>query len=559
MSTPASPLRPHRVVPVTLAQLAAVTAPAAQDGPGADAAAARVDGDAGTRVTGVTLRAQDVRPGDLFAALPGTRTHGARYAADAAAAGAVAVLTDDAGAADAAATGLPVLRHPAPRDVLGPVSARVYGDPSRSLQVIGITGTSGKTTTSYLVEAGLRAARRVPGLLGTVETRIDGRRVPSALTTPEAPDLQALLAVMVERGVDTVVMEVSSHALVLGRVAGTRFTVGAFTNLSQDHLDFHTDMDDYFTAKAQLFDPASPTRCARPVVCVDDAWGQRMAGVAGPRTATVSTTGPAPGAGSPPGWTVEDVGENRAHEQAFTLVGPRGTRTPVSVRMPGRFNVANAALAMAVLHEAGVDLTDAAHGVSAVGVPGRMQRVERGQPFAAVVDYAHKPAALAAVVAALREQHEGRLAVVVGAGGDRDTGKRPVMGEVAARGADLVVVTDDNPRSEDPAAIRAEVLAGARAVPEAERGEVREVGDRAAAIAEAVAWAERGDVVLVAGKGHEQGQLVDGVTTPFDDRAVLGDALEAREVERSGARLTHPGPSVADDVTGDRGTQEEAR
>lgn len=550
MSTPAPPLRPHRTTPVTLGELAAVTGASGPGDPAPHAVAAVVDGDPGTRVTGITLRAQDVRAGDLFAALPGTRTHGARFAAEAAAAGAVAVLTDEAGAPDAAATGLPVLRHPDPRAVLGRVSARVHGDPSRSLQVIGITGTSGKTTTSYLVEAGLRAAGRVPGLLGTVETRIDGRRVPSALTTPEAPDLQALLAVMLERGVDTVVMEVSSHALVLGRVAGTRFTVGGFTNLSQDHLDFHTDMDDYFAAKALLFDPASPTCCARPVVCVDDGWGTRMAGIAGPRVATVSSTS-APAGQQRADWSVEDVGENRAHEQAFTLVGPHGTRTPVSVRMPGRFNVANAALAVAVLHAAGIDLTDAAHGVSAVGVPGRMQRVERGQPFTAVVDYAHKPAALAAVVGALREQHDGRLAVVVGAGGDRDTGKRPVMGEVAARGADLLVVTDDNPRSEDPAAIRAEVLAGARAVPEGERAEVREIGDRARAVAAAVAWAQPGDVVLVAGKGHEQGQLVAGRTTPFDDRTVLGEALEDREAQRSGQVLAQPGASVADDVVGE--------
>lgn len=231
-----------------------------------------------TRVTGVTLRSQDVRPGDLFAALPGASAHGARFAADAVAAGAVAVLTDPAGVdqlpADLDAA---VLVHPEPRAVLGALAADVYGHPSRTLRVIGVTGTSGKTTTTYLIEAGLRAAGRTAGLIGTVGIRIDGRDEPSSLTTPEAPDLQALLAVMLERGVDTVVMEVSSHALTLGRVDGTVFEAGGFTNLSRDHLDFHPTMEDYLDAKARLFEPDSPTHAARAVVCVDDDWGRRIA------------------------------------------------------------------------------------------------------------------------------------------------------------------------------------------------------------------------------------------------------------------------------------------
>ncbi|MGW0044470.1 UDP-N-acetylmuramoyl-L-alanyl-D-glutamate--2,6-diaminopimelate ligase [Rhodococcus sp. NPDC003348] len=484
--------------------------------------AAQDHGDsADVTVTGIDLRAQGVQPGDLFAALPGARAHGADFAATALDRGAVAVLTDPAGLERIAppAAPLPVLVHPDPRAVLGIVSAAVYGNPSQRLRIVGITGTSGKTTTSYLVEAGLTAAGRHPGLVGTIETRIDGRRVPSALTTPEAPQLHALFAAMLERGIDTVVMEVSSHALALGRVAGTEFAVGAFTNLSQDHLDFHSDLDDYFAAKARLFDPASTVHAARAVVCVDDEWGAKMATVAGPDTVTVSTTG----AGA---WTASGVTTSADGTQSFAVVTPDGQNLTATLRLPGRYNVANALLALAVLHECGVAPADAILGLAEVDVPGRVQRIDRGQQFLAVVDYAHKPAALEAVIATLRGQSSGRLAVVVGAGGDRDQGKRPLMGEAGARGADLLVITDDNPRSEDPATIRAALLEGARGVPEDRRGEIREIGDRAEAIAAAVEWAGPGDIVLVAGKGHEIGQEIGGVKYPFDDREVVAEAID---------------------------------
>ncbi|SDE26598.1 UDP-N-acetylmuramoyl-L-alanyl-D-glutamate--2,6-diaminopimelate ligase [Rhodococcus tukisamuensis] len=487
-------------------------------------------------VTGVELRAQTVAAGDLFAALPGARAHGAEFAADALARGAVAVLTDEAGLATLAASAagpVPVLVHPNPRSVLGAASAEIYGNPSRRLRVVGITGTSGKTTTAYLVEAGLTAAGHRAGLVGTIETRIEGRRVPSALTTPEAPQLHALFAVMLERGIDTVVMEVSSHALALGRVDGTHFEIGAFTNLSQDHLDFHRDLDDYFAAKARLFAPDEAVHADRAVVCVDDDWGRAMAQVAGSAT-TVSTAGEAADAD----WTVSDVDATGDGSQQFLATGPDGTARRVSLRLPGGYNVANALLALATLDACGVDLDRAIAGIGSVDVPGRVQRVDRGQDFLAVVDYAHKPGALEAVIATLRGQSNGRIAVVVGAGGDRDQGKRPIMGEVAARGADLLVITDDNPRSEDPATIRAAVREGALGVPAAERGEVREFADRAEAIADAVAWAGTGDVVLVAGKGHEIGQEINGVKHPFDDREVLGAAIERR---RGNADTTHGG------------------
>ncbi|MFW0787082.1 UDP-N-acetylmuramoyl-L-alanyl-D-glutamate--2,6-diaminopimelate ligase [Gordonia sp. CPCC 206044] len=480
-----------------------------------------------TEVTGVTLRAQDVVPGDLFAALPGRSTHGARFADQAIAAGATAVLTDPAGRAELARTldadvAVAVLIHPNPRAVLGPVSARIYGYPSQRLKLIGITGTSGKTTTAYMVEAALLASGHSVGLIGTVQTRIDGVAQPSTLTTPEAPTLQAMLATMLERGVDTVVMEVSSHALALGRVDGAHFAIGAFTNLSQDHLDFHPTMRDYFEAKARLFVPGSSARAVRPVICVDDEWGRRMVQIARSdrqTTPVTVSTGDVPAQWHAGPSSVDDNGVQHA-----TITAPGGGQHDLAVPLPGRYNVANALTAIAVSSGAGVGTAAAVAAMAGVSVPGRLERVDGGQQFLVLVDYAHKPGALEAVLATLREQTRGRIAVVVGAGGDRDTGKRPLMGDIAARGAELTVITDDNPRTEDPATIRAEVLAGALAA-ESE-ADVREIGDRAEAIRTAIAWARPGDTVLIAGKGHETGQEIDGVKHPFDDRVVAAEAIE---------------------------------
>lgn len=467
----------------------------------------------GLRVTGVTLSSRDVVAGDLFAALPGSAAHGARFAADAVAAGAAAVLTDPEGL-ELLDVGVPVLVHPDPRAVLGEVAAEIYGRPSERLRVIGITGTSGKTTTTYLVEAGLRAAGRVAGLIGTVGIRIDGRDLPSSLTTPEAPALQALLATMVERGVDTVVMEVSSHALSLGRVDALRFAAGGFTNLSRDHLDFHPTMDDYLDAKARLFQPDSPNHAELSVVCVDDDWGRQMAARAADPV-TVSTTGDAD-------WTVTGIEADRGGQQ-FTAVGPDGARHALRIGLPGGYNIANALLAVALLDAVGVTPEQAAAGLATATVPGRLQPIDRGQDFLALVDYAHKPGALEAVLQTLRPQTRGRLAVVFGAGGNRDAGKREPMGRIAAELADLVVITDDNPRDEDPDLIRATIAAGAADG----AAEVVVIGDRRAAIDHAVAWARAGDTVLVAGKGHESGQTRAGQTRPFDDRDELAASLDA--------------------------------
>lgn len=474
-------------------------------------------------ITGVTLRAQDVLPGDLFAALPGSSTHGARHASEAIDRGAVAVLTDASGVTEMAEAGtvhkgmVPVLVHPAPRGVLGGLAATVYGHPSERMAVIGITGTSGKTTTTYLVESGLRAAGHTAGLIGTIGIRVGGTDLPSALTTPEAPALQAMLAAMAEQGVDTVVMEVSSHALALGRVDGTEFAVGGFTNLSRDHLDFHPSMADYFEAKAMLFGPDSPLRARRAVVCIDDDAGRAMATRAGDAI-TVSATG------GPADWRATDVAPMGAGGQQFTAVDPAGVQHRIGIRLPGDYNIANCLVALALLDAVGVSPEQASPGLLDTRVPGRMEQIDRGQDFLALVDYAHKPGALRAVLTALARPGR-RLAVVFGAGGDRDPGKRAPMGATAAELADLVVVTDDNPRGEDPAAIRREILTGT-----AGRGnatEVVEIGDRRAAIAHAVAWAGPGDVVLVAGKGHETGQRTAGQTRPFDDRVELAGALDA--------------------------------
>jgi UDP-N-acetylmuramoyl-L-alanyl-D-glutamate--2,6-diaminopimelate ligase len=468
-------------------------------------------------VTGVTHASAEVRPGDLYAALRGARRHGAEFVSQAAAAGAVAVLTDAAGASAAAQAGLPALVVPDPRAVLGDVASAIFGNPTGALTIIGITGTAGKTSTAYLAESGLRAAGRVTGLIGTVETRLADLVVDSIRTTPEATDLHAMFAVALERGVSSIVMEVSSHALAMGRVGGVRFAVCGWTNFGLDHLDFHADADAYFAAKARLFDG----RCRVEVLNLDDP---ALTTLIRRDTVTYSAAGDPDAA-----WRAEDI-DGAGYQQTFTLVGPDGLRLPALVTMPGRHNVANALLAIAMLAAVGVDPKVAVEGVAAcAGVPGRLERVAAPGPVLGVVDYAHKPDAIVAALAALREvaaARGGRLVCVIGAGGDRDRGKRGPMGAAAAHGADLVIITDDNPRTEDDAAIRAEVCRGA--VGAATPAELVEIGGRRAAIAEAVRRAGPADVIALLGKGHERGQEVGGEVLPFDDRVELAAALAAR-------------------------------
>ncbi len=490
--------RPRRVEPVSLGAVAAV-ASLPDPGPG--------------MVTGVSLDSSRVRPGDLYCALPGRTTHGVRFSTAAVRAGAVAILTDPGGRELAAAAGVPVLVAETPRLVLGAVSALVYGRPAEQLRLLGFTGTQGKTTTAHLAEAGVHGCDLTAAVVGTTGTRLDGRPVASALTTPEAPDLHALLAVMVEHGVDVCAMEVSSHALVQQRVAGVRFDVATFLNLGHDHLDFHKTFENYFAAKAALFEPASADRA---VVNVDDRFGRRLASRLRVPMAGFSA------AGAAADWRVSDASPT-AIGSRFTVCAPGDRRLPASVPLPGGFNVANALAAIAALGELGLPLEEVVGGIArAPGVPGRMQRVDAGQRFSALVDYAHKPEALAAVLDALRPVTSGRVIVVLGAGGNRDRTKRPAMGRIASERADVVVVTDDNPRGEDAAAIRAALLGGARTG----RAVVTEIPDRATAIEHAAGLAGPGDCVLVAGKGHEATQEVGDHAYPFDDRTVLRDALE---------------------------------
>ncbi|MCH0555705.1 MULTISPECIES: UDP-N-acetylmuramoyl-L-alanyl-D-glutamate--2,6-diaminopimelate ligase [unclassified Streptomyces] len=468
-------------------------------------------------VTGITHDSRAVRPGDLYAALPGARLHGADFVTQAAGLGAVAVLTDPTGAERAAATGLPVLVVADPRARMGELAAALYGHPGSDLLQIGITGTSGKTTTAYLIEGGLKTARST-GLIGTVEMRIGDERIKSERTTPEATDLQALFAVMRERGVEAVAMEVSSHALVLGRVDGCVFDIAVFTNLSPEHMEFHSDMEDYFRAKAQLF---TPERSRLAVVNADDEYGRRLVKEASVPVVTFSAEGH-PDAD----WRAEDV-QVGPLDSTFTVLGPNGERVHARSPLAGPFNVANTLAAVVALAAAGLDPQAAADGIAAVpGVPGRLERVDAGQPYLAVVDYAHKTDAVESVLRALRKVTKGRLHVVLGCGGDRDQSKRAPMGAAAARLSDTAVLTSDNPRSEDPLAILATMLQGAASVPAHERGEVLLFEERAAAIAAAVGRARPGDTVLVAGKGHEQGQDIAGVVRPFDDRQVLREAIQ---------------------------------
>lgn len=474
-------------------------------------------------VTGLSLSSQRILPGDVYAALPGARAHGIDFAEAAIAAGAIAILTDPAGAAAAAGPAntarrdVPLLIVDEPRGVLGRLAAKIYGDPATSMQMIGVTGTQGKTTTTWLAASGLQGAGVPAAVIGTVGTRVAGADIKTALTTPEAPDLHGLFAMMRERDVAACLMEVSSHALVMGRVDGVVFDVAVFTNLGRDHLDFHVDVGDYFRAKASLF---TPERARLGLVNIDDEYGRRLVEEATIPIRTFSLTG------RHADWQAVEV-ELEAGGSRFTILGPDGLAVDAGVPLPGDFNVANALAAVAACAEAGFESARVARCIATGGgVPGRLERVDAGQDFVVVVDYAHKPDAVEAAIRTLRPLTPGQVIVVLGAGGDRDVGKRPIMGEIAGRLADVLVVTDDNPRTEEPGAIRAAVLEGAIGA----SGEVLEIGDRRAAIREAARRARPGDIVLIAGKGHESGQEIAGVVHPFDDRVVAAEIV--REVRR---------------------------
>jgi UDP-N-acetylmuramoyl-L-alanyl-D-glutamate--2,6-diaminopimelate ligase len=474
-------------------------------------------------VTGVTVSSADVEPGDVFVAIPGLRAHGARYADQAVAAGAVALVTDAAGA-ELVTADVPVLLADDPRDLAGPLAAWVHGHPARRLVSVGVTGTNGKTTTTYFVDAALRAAHPLTVLLGTVELRIGDVAVESPRTTVEAPALEAILAAGIERGATAAAMEVSSHALALGRVHELELDVAGFTNLQRDHLDFHGDMEGYFRAKARLF---ASGQARRGVVVVDDEWGRRLAAESAIPVETVSThVGAVEAAAADWAVTWADIGLDGVGS-SFVLRGPDGAEHRAASPLPGLVNVSNAALAVVLAHAAGVELGTAIDAVAhAHEIPGRMERVvERGDGLPLyLVDYAHTPDALVLALEAVRPITPGRLIIVFGSDGDRDRGKRPIMGEIAARLADVLVVTDENPRSEDPADIRGAILDGVRSV-RPDLADVHEATSRARAIHDALALATERDTVIVTGKGHEPTQEIAGVFHRYNDRDVIREAV----------------------------------
>ncbi len=477
-------------------------------------------------VTGVAYDSRKVGRGDVFFAIVGEKTDGHLYIEDAVRAGAAAVVVErehfSETGGDLPEGALAVVVEDT-RTAMGVVASHVYGNPSASdLTVVGVTGTNGKTTTTYLIASIFEAAGIPAGVIGTVEVRYGSVSYPASRTTPESADLQRLLAQMVAAGVKACAMEVSSHALALKRVEGCRFAASVFTNLSQDHLDFHRSMREYFEAKAKLFESS---RSQAAAVNVSDPWGRELAGrlkipaVTFGRASDAATL-----------WA-ENVSV-RPDRTSFVLVeglGKVARRHKVDLPLAGAFQVWNALAAAAAARALGVATDAVVEGLaSAPPVPGRFERVDRGQDFLALVDYAHTPDSVRSVLESARSIARGtggRVIVVVGCGGDRDKAKRPLMGKAAVEGADLAVFTSDNPRSEDPLEIIAQMLEGV----EGSRGCGRYLvePDRRKAIELAVSVARPGDVLVVAGKGHETGQVFKTETVPFDDREVLAQALES--------------------------------
>lgn len=487
-------------------------------------------------VTGISLNSRTVQPGDVYVALPGATRHGADFVPQAIAAGAVAVVTDDDGArllALSADTSVPVLVVDEPRAAVGGLAALIYQsrtEGSASPALFGVTGTNGKTTTTYFINALLQALGRKTGLIGTIEILAGGEPIPSLLTTPESTDIHALLALMRERGLDAASMEVSSHAVSFHRVDGVQFDVAGFTNLTQDHLDLHGTMDEYFQTKAELF---TPRRAKSAVVTVDDVWGRRLAASAGIPVTTLATAEGSDPASSIADWTVAATSP-RGLGTEFLLRHRDGTELRVHTGLPGSFNVSNAALATVMVLSSGVDPATLQSALDTadpftVAVPGRMQLLSTAP--AAVVDFAHNPDALQRALEAVRSPEPGsRVIVVFGATGQRDQSKRPAMGAIAARLADVVIVSDDDPHDEDASAIRADVLAGALEAKESAglSCTIVESYPRDAAIRQAVDLANPQDTILVAGRGHEVWQEVKGVNLALDDRVELREALTAR-------------------------------
>lgn len=482
-----------------------------------------IRGDAGSvGVTGVSLDSRDVRDGDLYVGMPGAKRHGADFAAQAATLGARAILTDADGASTVAASGveLPVLvssQHP--RELLGEISAAVYGTADFDAKIFGVTGTNGKTSVVYLLAELLRAAGVTPGLSSTAERRVGDDVIPANLTSPEASELHGLLARMREHAVEGVAIEVSAQAVVRHRLDGVHFDVVAFNNFSQDHLDEFGDLESYFAAKLALF---APEHAARGVVVVDTPYGQRFA-----RESKIPVTRLATQYGQQADWHLA-ITSQTLNGVSFVLQGPEGAHFRGSVPVFGRFMAENAALALIMLHEAGIPLEQVAAGLEKgripVYIPGRLEEMtlpgSAGPRF--FVDYGHTPGAFEAMLDALGEVAPGKVIFMFGADGDRDTTKREEMGRIAGAGSDTVIICDYHPRSEPPEAIRAQLLTGARS---ADHADVIEEGDPRRAVRLAISLAEPGDVILYAGPGHEDHQEVAGQFLPYSARDEVRGAL----------------------------------
>jgi UDP-N-acetylmuramoyl-L-alanyl-D-glutamate--2,6-diaminopimelate ligase len=501
----------------------------------------RVDGDPDVEIGSLACNTRDVVAGSLFFCIPGLKADGHDFAAQAVAAGAAALVCERP-------LPLPVtqLVVPLARRAMALVAARFYGDPTRELRVAAITGTNGKTTTAHLLAAILAAAGLRPGLLGTVVNRIAGVERPTRLTTPDSVELQRLFREMADGGDLSCVMEASSHALALERTTGISFEAVVFTNLSRDHLDFHPTLADYFAAKRSLFLPDERRRSrASAIVNAGDEHGRLL--IADCRAAygsdlwTYALEGDDLGGAGQVDCLAADL-RLTAERSAFTLIAARlGLRQPLELAAPARFNVANALAAATAALAMGLPIAAVSEGLrESAGVPGRLEPVRRGQPFGVLVDYSHTPDSLASVLRAVRAVTGGRLLTVFGCGGDRDRGKRPLMGAVAAELADLAVLTSDNPRGEDPDAIIVDVLSGISAQ---ERSKVTVEPDRRAAIRAALRSARAGDALVIAGKGHETYQVLGSTTIHFDDREVAAEELAALGFRPDGVSDRATGPA----------------
>jgi len=456
-------------------------------------------------VTGITHDSRLVRPGDLYIAAPGANAHGIEFVEQALSNGAVAIATDATGYKVLGLKQVPCLVLTDARKDMATLAASIYGHPEKKLKLVGVTGTNGKTTTTHILRSIFLDSGSHVGVIGTLGTYFDLEAVPSARTTPESTDLFVVLAVMVEWGITHVFMEVSSHALELNRVLGLQFDVAIFTNLTQDHLDFHGSMENYFAAKAKLF---TPSYAKTAVIYVSDDWGKKL---------FAQATIPAISIGSTGDWKTQPATSNSSGYTSQEIQRPDGVSFSIEVNMLGAFNAANASCALAASEILGLPLAQGIKSLRNIkAIPGRLEEVTVSGSARVIVDYAHTPDAVATALTAISESGAKQLITVIGCGGDRDSSKRPIMGKVAAQLSSIVIITDDNPRSEDPAKIRSQMMAGI----DSESTKVFDIANRREAIAMALRIAQPDDVIAILGKGHETGQEINGEVFPFDDRLV---------------------------------------